>query len=265
MLLFCLSLPFFKGSGSCAQVSHGRQVNSSDAKVSKCPTTTRPRRERVMVTLRRRGSPRKPTWESSARRFQGPSFQLFEVSYMKIFVSNYVLPKLKSFRVENWLISVCFQLFYWIYWLICSRLEWGFQGSVTDGIVGGASSNGCSSLWTMTVKNNRKLVAPTGNGWPKFGMYSSLITIIGAALPSPCQWCWPALCWPKLSPGEAKQGTLDTWQRLLDHIISHRFIFSGKRMYSKRKIEFGILAYLGNVYLRLYMGASSIWELGDSV
>ena len=30
--------------------------------MSKCPTTTRPRRDRVMVTLSRRGSPRKPTW-----------------------------------------------------------------------------------------------------------------------------------------------------------------------------------------------------------
>ena len=59
---FFSNLSSFPGPGfACAQVNQGRQVNSSDARVSKCPTTTRPRRERVMVTFRRRGSPRKPT------------------------------------------------------------------------------------------------------------------------------------------------------------------------------------------------------------
>ena len=68
---------------ACAQVNHGRHVNSSDAKVSKCPTTTRPRRERVMVTLRRRGSPRKPT--------------------LPLVLARTVLTKIKSWRkLGNW-------------------------------------------------------------------------------------------------------------------------------------------------------------------
>ena len=48
-------------AGTCAHVSQGLQVCSSADRVSKWPTTTRPLRERVIVTFNRLGSPRKPT------------------------------------------------------------------------------------------------------------------------------------------------------------------------------------------------------------
>lgn len=65
---------------SCAHDNHGRHVNSSDAKVSKWPTTTKPRRERVMVTFKRRGSPKKPTFPVVLARTVETRIKSFTVS-----------------------------------------------------------------------------------------------------------------------------------------------------------------------------------------